>query len=146
MPSLISETERANLTGIFNDIFDTFQRRIVIYKEPIRTRVAVNPENMVYGFGESQGEDAFTYTQVTGVYPATVRYADQPTTKPTDIPSQIPKGQISIKVKRDCRDFINSGITEKIVVDEKTWVIDGDERKQSFLDSEFWVFLLKTVK
>ena len=34
MPSLISETEKNNLTGIFNDIFDTFKREIVVNKEP----------------------------------------------------------------------------------------------------------------
>ena len=30
MPTLISDTEKNNLTGIFNDIFDTFKREIVV--------------------------------------------------------------------------------------------------------------------
>ena len=34
MPSLVTAEEEQSLTGIFNDIFDTFKRNIVIHKEP----------------------------------------------------------------------------------------------------------------
>ncbi len=147
MPSLISVTERQILTGIFNDIFDTFQRTIVVYKEPIKTRVNPNPANMLYGFGESQQDDAFSYTEVTGVYPAVIRYPPtQPVDQNTEIDAMISAGEVSIKVKRDCRDFINSGKTEKIVFDSRTFTLDGDERKQTFLESEFFVFKLRATK
>ena len=34
MATLLSSTEIAGITGIFGDIFDTFKRDVVIYKEP----------------------------------------------------------------------------------------------------------------
>ena len=46
MPSLISETEKNNLTGIFNDIFDTFKREIVIHKEPKKVISQVNTASL----------------------------------------------------------------------------------------------------
>jgi hypothetical protein len=147
MPSLISQTEKDNLTGIFGDIFDTFCRQVIIYKEPLKTRIsAYNPDNFVFGFGENQGEDGFTYTDVTGIFPATIRYKSQDVDKNSDSNTEISQGEVSIKVKRDCRDFINSGKTEKIVLDARTFVLDGDEETRSFLDSEFWVFKLKATK
>jgi hypothetical protein len=148
MPSLISDTERQVLTGIFNDIFDTFQRSIVVYKEPIKTQVSVQPANLVYGFGESQTEDAFTYTEVTGVFPAVVRYGNQPqdVTQNSEINVMISNGEVSIKVRKNCRDFINNGKTEKFLIDDRTFFLDSEERKQTFIDSEFFIFKLKATK
>lgn len=148
MPSLISETEKAVLTGIFGDIFDTFQRSIVVYKEPIKTIVSVTPSNFVYGFGDSQAEDTYTYTEVTGVYPAVVRYGMQPQelTQNDDIKAFISAGEVTIKVRQDCRDFINLGKTEKIVFDNRTFFLDSDEKKQTFLSSEFYIYKLKAAK
>jgi hypothetical protein len=147
MPSLISETEKAVLTGIFGDIFDTFQRTIVVYKEPIKTQVSVLPANLVYGFGESQTEDAFTYTEVTGVFPAVIRYGGlQETTQNSDTNAMIAEGEVSIKVRKDCRDFINGGKTEKFIFDDRTFFLDSEEKKQTFLNSEFFIFKLKATK
>jgi len=147
MPSLISTTERAILTGIFVDIFDTFQRRIVVYKEPVKTlRTTLNANNLIFGFGESQTEDAFSYSEVTGVFPAVIRYATQDTELEKTSSVRLSEGEVSIKVKRDCRDFINTGKTEKFVFDDKTFLLMDEERKQTFLDSEFFIFKLKTVK
>lgn len=151
MPSLITATERSNLTGIFNDIFDTFQRAIFIYKEPLKVpNPNARPESFAFGFGENQTEDAYTYIERTGVYPATIRYAmsasDNTFKRLPDTNVWIPEGGCSIKVKKECRDFINDGKTEKIIVDEKTYFLNSEERKQMFLDSEFWVFVLQPRK
>lgn len=147
MPSLISATEKANLTGVFNDIFETFQRSITVYKEPTKVAQQVNSNNFVYGFGDSQAQDAYTYVDVTGVYPATIRYKNENSWgRVEDANIVIPHGGCSIKVKRDARDFINNGKTDKVVVDEKTYYLDGDEVKRMFLDSEFWIFVLKPTR
>jgi hypothetical protein len=146
MPSLISETEKANLLNDFNDIFDTFHRRIVVYKEPLKTALPVDPTNMVFGFGEQQSQEGFSLTQVTGVFPATIRYKNQDKNLLPDLHATNPKGLVSIKVKRDARDFINSGRTDRIEFDERSYVVQGYEEKRSFLNSEFYVFEVKPVQ
>ncbi len=146
MASLISNSEKSVLTGIFDSIFDTFSRTIVVYKESTKIPIQVNPSNFLYGFGENQGEDSFSFVEVTGVYPAVIRYKHQNVELGREINVYIPIGEVSIKVRKDCRDFINNGKTDKIVFDDKTYILDSEEKKQNFLDSNFWVFNLKTIK
>lgn len=147
MPSLISATERAVLTGIFDDIFDTFKRDIVIFKEPLQTTVTPQPTDGLFGFGPDQTNSLYDYTEVSGIYPAVIRYTPFQTTDiHPEIVAGISAGEVSIKVRRDARDFINTGKTTKIIVDGRTFLLDTDERKQSFLDSAYYVFYLKATK
>lgn len=146
MPSLISATERANLTGIFGDIFDTFSRQMIVYKEPIKVRTSYDPANMVFGFGESQQEQPQTYTEVTGVYPAKILYKGQGARFVPDLDAQIPEGGCSVKVRLDAKDFIVNGKTEKLIVDGKTYKLDSEDQARTFLDSNFYVFILRLVK
>ena len=37
MADLLTTTERQNISGIIDDVFDTFKRAIVVYKEPTKT-------------------------------------------------------------------------------------------------------------
>ena len=75
MPSLISETEKASLTGIFGVIFDTFSRDVYIYKKPQR----VNPGGVIntafiFGYEVGTWDDGYTYIYSSGVYPAVIKY------------------------------------------------------------------------
>ncbi len=149
MSNLISSTELAGLISGFNDIHDTFCRPVAIYKEPIKTAVAVDQSNFLYGFGESQVTDAFTYTEVSGVYPATIKYSDPQNVNidlNDDTRSYISAGGLVIKVKKDARDFIQNGKTEKFVVDGRTFFMDSEETKHTFLNDGFYVFKLKVSK
>ena len=146
MASLISATEKAVLTGIFGDIFDTFSRNITIHKEPLKTFRTVDTSNLMYGYGENQLEEQFDYTPVSGVYPAIIRYGTQKITRGDEINVYFPDSEVTIKVKKEARDFINSGETPKITFDDREFTIDAEEKKQTFLDSQFYRFKLKSVK
>ncbi len=149
MGSLISDNARALLTIAFEDLFDTFQRPIIVYKESIKTLVNNNTQNYVYGFG-AQGENNYTYTQVTGVFPAKIKYgkteASQEAKVEPNSNAYLYPGLVTIKVRKDCRDFINTNKTDKIVVDERVFFINGNERYDQFLDSEFYYFELVGTK
>ena len=60
MASLISDTEKNNLTGIFGDIFDTFKRTIVIHKEPKRVVGTINTASL-FGYGDPAESVNYTY-------------------------------------------------------------------------------------
>ena len=47
MASLLSSLEISGITGIFEDIFDTFKRTIVIHKEPVKTISQINTEKIL---------------------------------------------------------------------------------------------------
>ncbi len=146
MPSLISTSEMTIITGILSDVFDTRSRRIIVYKESEKTSVGVDPATLIYGFGESQQTDAYTYSEVTGVFSAVVKYKTIDMGEIEDNSEmlvRISEDKISIKVRKDCRDFINNGKTEKILCDDKTYYVDGEESK---INDQFWFFNLIATK
>lgn len=145
MASLISTTEKNVLTGIFNDIFDTFQRPIVIYKEPKKVIQEINLDG-VFGYGEYSQAANYEYVPVTGVYPAVIRYANDAEYKEVDdVTAKIPFGHATVKVKEDARDYIKNGKTEKITFDDKTFELASSDKVQRFLDSEYFVFMVKST-
>jgi hypothetical protein len=149
MASYISDTEKTALVAVFNRIFETFEQNIIVYKESIKNPINnTDSNNFVFGFGDGQGENAYSYTQVTGVYPALIRYPQKNQNIALEQYSNsfISDGDVSIKVERDCRDFINSGKTEKFVIHDRTFILDSEEQKQTFLGTEFYVYKLKAAK
>jgi hypothetical protein len=118
---------------------------IVVVKEPIQTLVVPEPSGNLFGFGENQMADIYTYTPVTGVFPAMLMYRNVMNTAPLapEINARIPAWPISIKVKQDCRDYIVNGKTEKILADGKTFVLDGSDQCQMTICTHYYLFPLK---
>ncbi len=146
MPSLISDTEKNNLTGIFNDIFDTFKRTIIVHKEPKRVVDSVNTASL-FGYGDPASSVNYTYVPQSGIYDATIRYnLDQTQETLGDIPQYVSEGAVYIKVQREARDYINKGKTEKITFDNKSFKVISEDANKSFLNSEFFVYKLESTK
>ncbi len=147
MASLISAAERSGLESTFDDIFDTFKREIVIHKEPIKT-VADLDMDMFYGYDVPYDKPTnFTYTSVTGTYYATIRYSDQQSEGlEPELNTSVPQGSVRIKLKSDGMNFIESGKTEKITFDNRTFNIASDRAVKNFLDSNYYVYYLEQVK
>jgi len=144
MPSLISASELVTISTTFDDIFDTRARTLIVYKTPIKIPAPYTESNMVFGFGESQKEDAFTYQQVTGVFPAVICNNKGVTILDNaEIMSRISSLEARIKVRKDCRDYINNGPTDKFVFDERTFYSQGEEIN---INGQFWLFDLITTK
>jgi hypothetical protein len=146
MPSLISSTETDLITEIFDNIFDTRSRNIIIYKAPLKIPISnpVDPSNFVFGFGESQQQDAFTYQQVTGIYPAVIIYQKGVTIQDnSEIMSRISQNEVRIKVRKDARDYINNGQTEKYTFDDRTFYSNGEEIE---INGRYWLFDLIATK
>ncbi|MAH47099.1 hypothetical protein CMI37_14830 [Candidatus Pacearchaeota archaeon] len=143
MASLISATEKESLTGIFGDIFDTFKRTIVVHKEPVRKVQQINLTN-IFGYGEPSNQTNFEYVEQYQEIDAVVRYKSNHGFQDIeDSNMQYIDGDASIKVNQTGKDYIKSGKTEKIIVDGKTFNVNGEEIVQRFLDSEYYIFNLK---
>jgi len=152
MASFISATEQADIIATFSGSFDTWSRNIVVFKEPLRTEISPLPSENLYGFGESQQNPTYTYTPRSGIFPAIVRYSDiekdiaRNSLLSPEILARIYSGPVSIKVREDCRDYINNGITERFIIDEQTFLIDGDERLQTYQGSKYYIYQLRKTK
>jgi hypothetical protein len=144
MASLLSSLEIKGITGIFEDIFDTFKRTVVIHKEPVKTISQINTENL-FGYGDSSNTVNYTYAPQSGSYFAKVSYVEKKSEDPyiRDLTSRVDSNLVRIKVKSDARTYIQKGKTEKITFDDKTFEIAGNEMVKDFLGSEFYIYYLK---
>ena len=147
MASLITSGEADALTGIFNDIFDTFKREVVVWKEPIRTVATIN-DSFLYGYDYPDTNVVnYTNTLVSGVFQAVVKYDDEMGKDyNSDVNSYFPEGYVRIKVKPSTKDFIESGVTERVDFDNKSFNIESESTPKIFLGNEYYVYHLKEIK
>lgn len=143
MPSLISDTEKADLALVFKDIFDTFKRRITVHKEPMK--VVSNPGNMPYaGYGEDSEETNVSYIPQSKEFDAIISYNNHQTEINTQV-GTYQAGQVRIKVEQEASDYIKSGKTERIEVDGKSFNKVTDDKVQDFLGSKYYIFYLEAT-
>jgi hypothetical protein len=144
MASLLSTTERANLTSIFTDIFDTFKRTVTIHKEPKKIITTIN-ESALFGYSDSSNVVNYSYESVSSSFEATIRYVESARDDyfAKDLNSYLEGTLVRIKVKKDARDYIESSPTEKVTFDNKNFKVVGNDTVKTFLDSTFYVFYLK---
>ena len=145
MASLINSGDKAVVSGIFNDIFDTFKRDIVIWKEPVKTVTTIN-ESYLYGYGDMSNLVNYANAPVSGVFPAVVKYNDSMDTDyNSNVNAYFPDGYVRIKVQQPTKLFLESGITERVDIDGKSFNVVSEVTPKKFLSSEFYVYNLKEV-
>jgi len=146
MPSLVSQTEIDVFTGDFQNLFDTFKRPIVVWKEPKKTFTTI--ENNVYvGYGAESVKTNVSYTPQSGQFQAMIRYTDKQDSENLE-PLQLRElaGDCRIKLEKPGRDYIKLGKTEKIVIDGKSFNVETDEAVKYFFGVRLYVFHLKATR
>jgi hypothetical protein len=147
---LVTETEMANLSGLFGQVFDTFSynRTIVVHKEPLKTVASTfNPNDGVFGFGENQQNIVYNYTPVSQSFPAIIRYKHNINDPiKTELDAFYSKGGITIQVAKDCYTYIITDKTLKITFDDRSWFVMGEPRAKKFLKTEYYLFYLQNFK
>lgn len=149
MADLLSPAERLEFTQAFSGVFDTLTvgRFVTVVKQPLETPVNPAPDQNLFGQGPDQGQSFYDYTPVTGVFPCYVRYNSyQDADLPPEIMARIYSGPVTIKVRKDARDFINNGPNEKFLLDGRTFLANSEEERQVFLDAEYYHFTLRSTK
>ena len=150
MPSLVTSNEQAILTGMYGSTFDTFSRPIIVYKQPIEQKLITGPSNPgLFGMGDGQVATQLTYTAVSGVYPAIVRYVNTKRNISAievieESNSMAPIGEVTIKVRPNCWDFIeNSGVTDKFSFDGRDFYFASKYKAMPFLGALYYEYQLK---
>ena len=151
MPSLVTATGAAYLTGALKDHFDTFSEDVTIFKEPTRTVSSdMNTNLSYYGYTKRQKEQHFTSTHISGIYKGIVTYrGDQSADvlSEGEVRQRFSDGDAEVKFESDARTFIKkNGKTLKIKFDQNTFNIVGDEKVQNYLGLKFYIFPLKHSK
>lgn len=145
MPSLLSTTDLQIITGIYVDHFPTFNREIVVFKEPKVTITNINNPILHPGYrGTSQTTTNTTYTFVSGVYNGILSYdRDQKIEPISEAQVGVSKGRAKLKVQQNAYDYIKNGKTENIQVDGLKFNVISDEGVQNFFGLRYYYFILE---
>jgi len=150
MADFLTDEERAGISGDMDMVFDTMSkgRTITVIKEPIRTLVSLAPSSdNLFGFGDNQATPVYEYTPVSGVFPVVVMYPkvqEVPLNAETNV--RVYVGLVSIKVKRDCKDFMSDGdAIQDIIMDDQHFNLDGGFNRQMTLHTEYFLVNMKST-
>ena len=148
MANLLSDTDKAYFTGVLGDLFDTFQRSIVVHKEPVKTISNINTSNTYAGYGDTPNLENIEYVPKSQTFQAMISYMDRAQSSlDTEINISVPKNAaVRIKVKQDCRDYIKTGRTERVEIDGKSFNVIGDESIKYNFGYSLYVYYLELTK
>jgi hypothetical protein len=148
MASLLTDADKLSFKNSIIDLFDTFSRDIVIHKVPKKIISQVNPATpQLPGYGSESSPDNVTYVTESKTFKAMVRYSNkQEVENDSFAGTRIPMGMVAIKVQSDARDYMNSGSTEKVVLDGKSFKLASNDVVKDHFGYALYVYIVEEVK
>jgi hypothetical protein len=145
--SFINSTTAVEFSRDYDDFFTYFSRPFIVHKDPIRIVEQVQ-STPLYGYGQSSDAVNFTYIPVTGTFNGRIYYNNS---NDTDVVNNelklvFVKGDVTLKVKQDARDFIANGRTLKLEFDGKTWNVITEDIVKKYLNNTYYVYGLEQTK
>ena len=142
MATLLSNTEKITIQGLYGDFFETFQRKITIHKAPKKVINTVNLTT-VFGYGTEE-HVVYDYQTVSGTYSGLIDYKFKDNYLVSEINQKFINADARIKVAEDARNFLLEGRTERVDFDDKSFQVLSSENPSSIISS-YYTFYLKEV-
>ena len=147
MPTLLSPSDINSFTGDFKDLFDTFKRQIVVWKEPQQVVQHKNVATTLYAGYKPQHQVETIWIPKSGVFEAMITYGDKQEIKNmADMKVDYFEGGCRIKIEEEGKNFIENGKTERMDVDGKSFNIVTSEAVKDFFGFKLFVYHLENTK
>jgi|TARA_R110002020_G_scaffold10201_8_gene39379 hypothetical protein len=144
MPSLIPASEATVFKTALADHFDTFKATITVNKEPAKTVTLTADQNIYAGYGAPKTQ--VTYTPVSQSFSAIVNYKEnQPLEYQDELKVMIEKGDVRIKVEKDCKDYIDKGKTESVEINGSLFNVVSSDGSRFFIGQTYYVYYLEAT-
>lgn len=145
--SFINSTAAAEFSQDYDNFFTYFSRPFIVHKDPIRIVDQVQSAPL-YGYGSSSDAVNFTYIPVTGTFNGRIYYNNSNNADAVngELKLVFVKGDVTLKVKQDARDFIANGRTIKLEFDGKTWNLITEDIVKKYLNNTYYVYGLEQTK
>lgn len=144
MSSLLTSSQISNATGALSDHFDTFSRNVIVFKAPAAVLSSFNAT--VYpGYGNiSNDNNIQQYVATYQTFPALVRFVgEQNSDMITELKTTSPGAALArIKVKLDCKNYIENGKTEYILIDDVKFNLYSEVAIRNFLGLRYYEYWL----
>lgn len=131
----------------YDEFFDYFSRPFIVHKDPLKIVQQVQSAP-IYGYGSSSDSVNYTYIPVTGIFNGRIFYNNARDTDAvnSDLKLIFARGDVTLKVKQNARDFISNGRTIKVEFDGKTWNIITEDIIKKYLNNTYYVYGLEQTK
>ncbi len=147
MSNLLSSSEIIGFTGDAVNLFDTASQfhSITVVKESQKSLSNINSSNEIFGYGNTSDLNNITYIQNSGVFRAVVI---NPTKDYQDkvfpqIPIILNKGNKIIKVETLAKEYIEQGTTERIIINNETFILDSTAMARNYGGLIYYYFALQ---
>ncbi len=144
MASLIPDAAKTQFQTALADHFDTFKASITVNKEPQRSVTLTADQNIYAGYGAPKTQ--VTYTPVSQSFSAIINYKEnQPLEYQDELKVMIEKGDVRIKVEKDCKDYIDKGKTESIEINGSLFNVVSSDGARFFIGKTYYVYYLEAT-
>lgn len=145
MPGFLNSSQISMMTGLFMRHFNQFSSEIgntiTVFKEP--TKVINNSSSLsLVGYTEdSINEEDITYIENYRLIPAMIMYpADEPSLSFPAIKGNLDLNEVMIKVDEEGALYIDTGKTEKVIINDKTYNINDTNWVQNYFGLKFYYY------
>ena len=146
--SIISASTKSAFSSVVQELYDDLKTEIVVHKEPIKQFTSIT-NNPLYGYGGESEQSNITYTPVSGIFNARVRFDNPISANPTNVTRElnvrIPKGGAVIQTDSETKDYILNGKTERIDIHGKSFNVISDWSLHDYLGLKFYYFTLENT-
>ena len=145
--SFINSTAAAEFSQDYDNFFVYFSRPFVVHKEPIKVLESIQSPTM-YGYGSSSDTANYTYIPVNATFNGRIYYnnTNDADAVNSDLKLIFARGDVTLKVKQDARDYIANGRTIKLEFDGKTWNVITEDIVKKYLNNSYYVYGLEQTK
>ena len=145
--SFISEEVAAEFSKSYDDFFNHFSRPFIVHKEPVKVMQQLESAPL-YGYGSNSDPVNYTYIPVSATFSGRIYYNNARDTDAVDSDLKLvfARGDVTLKVKQDAKDYISNGKTIKVEFDDKTWNIITEDIVKKYLNNTYYVYGLEQTK
>lgn len=138
---LVSDLDQLSYDNVFNDIHDTFSRKIVVYKTPERVVISTNP-NYNFMYTDAQEGIDVKYVPVSGLIDARIKWLNPSDLKgQKDIKEEVHGNIVRLKIKKEDIEWFNDW--KHIEIDGRTVQFFGTSQPHGLFDPNFYTVYLE---
>lgn len=139
--NLLPDADQLLYDDVFNDIHDTFSRKIVVYKTPERVVISTNP-NYNFIYTDAQEGMNVQYIPVSGVIDVRIKWLDPSDLKgQKDIKEEVHGNIVRLKVKKE--DIYWFDDWKRVEIDGRTVQYFGTTQPHGLFDPNFYTIYLE---
>jgi hypothetical protein len=139
--NLLPDADQLLYDDVFNDIHDTFSRKIIVYKTPERIIISTNSN---YNFIYTNNQDGLEvqYIPVSGTLDARIKWLDPSDLKgQKDIKEEIHGNIVRLKIKKEDIGWFDDW--KRVEVDGRPVQFFGTAQPHGLFDPNFYTIYLE---